>query len=159
VTEPLECPSCASRFSGEARFCPSCGVPLVHADADRAPPPSPRAEMARKIKPQYAEGELVRVVGVRNQVEAEFVQGLLLEEGIPSLMRRRMGFDVPEFLASGPRDVLVPRSGLAAARDALLQAELLGEPAPGPSPTRLMATLMAVLAVAALVIVAVDALL
>jgi hypothetical protein len=115
--------------------------------------------MARKIKPQYAEGELVRVVGVRNQVEAEFVQGLLLEEGIPSLMRRRMGFDVPEFLASGPRDVLVPRSGLAAARDALLQAELLGEPAPGPSPTRLMATLLAVLAVAALVIVAVDALL
>ena len=33
---------------------------------------------------------------------------MLLEEGIPSLLRRSGGFDVPDFLAAGPRDVLVP---------------------------------------------------
>ena len=35
------------------------------------------------------------------------IQGLLLEEGIPSLARRSGGFDVPDFLAAGPRDILV----------------------------------------------------
>ena len=44
-------------------------------------PVSERHARARKIKPQYAEGELVRVVGAMNQAEAEFIQGMLLEEG------------------------------------------------------------------------------
>lgn len=158
MTEPLVCPSCTSRFDGEERFCPSCGVPLVHAATGEELHVSRREELARKVKPQFAEGDLVHVLGVRNQVEGEFIQNLLLEEGIPSMMRRRMGFDVPEFLASGPRDVLVPRSGLPAARDVLLQADLLGEPAPRPSPTKLFATMLAVLAVAALLIVLVDSL-
>ena len=51
---------------------------------------------------------------------------MLLEEGIPSLLRRTAGFDVPDFLAAGPRDVFVPQSGALAAREAL------GVPAPGP---------------------------
>ena len=62
----------------------------------------------------------MRVVGARNQPEAEFLAGMLLEEGIPSLLRRSAAFDVPDFMASGPRDVLVPQSALAAARDVLL---------------------------------------
>ncbi|HEY3828160.1 MAG TPA: hypothetical protein VGL57_03080 [Solirubrobacteraceae bacterium] len=82
---------------------------------------------ARRIKPQYAEGPLVWVVGARNQTEADFIQGLLLEEGIPSLQRRARGFDVPDFLAAGPRDVLVPASGAPAAREVLLQSELIGD--------------------------------
>ena len=69
---------------------------------------SERQEWARKIKPQYSDGELVRVVGAQHQAEAEFIQGLLLEEGIPSLIRRSRGFDVPDMLAAGGRDVLVP---------------------------------------------------
>ena len=52
---------------------------------------------------------------------------MLLEEGVPSLMRRSGGFDVPDFLASGPRDILVPASGATAARE-ILQ---LPEPVPG----------------------------
>ena len=44
---------------------------------------------------------------------------MLLEEGIPSLTRRSGGFDVPDFLAAGPRDILVPQSGAQAAREAL----------------------------------------
>ena len=77
-----------------------------------------------RINPELAEGELVGVVTTQNQAEAEFVQGLLREEGVPSLLRRAAGFDVPDFLAAGPRDVLVPASGAETAREVLLQAEL-----------------------------------
>ena len=42
-----------------------------------------------------------------------------LEEGIPCMLRRSPGFDVPDMLAGGPRDVLVPASGAQAAREAL----------------------------------------
>jgi hypothetical protein len=66
----------------------------------------------------------VRVATARNQAEAEMIEGLLLEEGIPSLVRRTGGFDVPDFLAGGPRDVLVPAAGADLAR------EVLGAPEP-----------------------------
>ena len=85
-------------------------------DAER---PGRLQERVRKVKPQYAEGELVRVGRAQNQAEAELLQGLLLEEGIPSMTKRSGGFDVPDFLAAGPRDILVPRSGAEAARDLL----------------------------------------
>jgi hypothetical protein len=35
------------------------------------------------------------------------IQGLLSEAGIPSILHRSGGFDTPEFLAAGPRDVKV----------------------------------------------------
>lgn len=119
----------------------------------------PRDDREGKVNPEYAHGELVRVLGVRNQIEGEFIQGLLLEEGVPSVLRRSMGFDVPDFLASGPRDVMVPRSGVSASRDVLLQAHLLPDPGPaGPSPAKLFGVLLAVLVVVAALIYAVDAL-
>lgn len=93
-------------------------MPLVYVPG----PPrqaSERQRKARKIKPQYSEGELVKVARAESQPEAEFIEGLLLEEGIPSMLRRSAGFDVPEVLAAGPRDVLVPESGAEAAREAL----------------------------------------
>jgi Putative prokaryotic signal transducing protein len=116
-----------------------------------------RHRIARKIDPRYAEGEPERVIGARNQVEAEFIQGLLLEEGIPSMLRRARGFDVPDFLAAGPRDVLVPASGVAAAREVLLQSDLIarGESqpvAPVAVPWRVMALLLAALVLVAIVI-------
>ena len=114
----LVCPSCATGHEDGERFCGRCGTPLVHADPV-APRDSERRDRARKIRPQYAEGPLVKVVGARNQAEAELLQGMLLEEGVPSLMRRSGGFDVPDFLASGPRDILVPSSGAEAAREIL----------------------------------------
>jgi hypothetical protein len=87
-------------------------------------PMSEARERARKVLPRYSEGPLVRVATARHQAEAELLEGMLLEEGIPSLIRRSGGFDVPDFLASGPRDILVPASGAEPAR------ELLGTPAP-----------------------------
>jgi hypothetical protein len=113
-------------------------MPLVHthSEEEAREPQAPFDELwlrARRIKPQYSEGDLVRIVGARNQTEADFIQGLLLEEGIPSLQRRARGFDVPDFLAAGPREVMVPASGVPAARDVLLQSELLASTQP-PTP-------------------------
>jgi hypothetical protein len=145
--QALVCPRCGSAQSPPERFCPSCRIPLVYA-------PDVAHERARKIKPQLAEGELVRVAGARNQAEAEFIQGLLLEEGVPSLLRRTAGFDVPDFLAAGPRDILVPQSGAETAREVLLQAEIIGGEPPRPvvAPLRLLVGLLVALAVGALVV-------
>lgn len=76
------------------------------------------------MDPRYTGGEPVRIAYAQHQAEAEMIQGLLLEEGIPSMLRRSGGFDVPDFLAAGPRDVLVPSSAEEAARDLLLSAEM-----------------------------------
>ena len=149
---PLVCPACGSKHPPEERFCPDCGMPLVHGATGTEEPVSEARERARKIKPQYAEGDLVRVTGARNQAEAEFVQGLLLEEGVPSLLRRARGFDVPDYLAAGPRDVLVPASGATAAREVLLQADLLPGAVEGPRPWRLLAGLLAAAALVAVVL-------
>ena len=72
-----------------------------------------------RVRPQYAKGPLTKVGWARNQAEAELMEGLLLEQGIPSLVRRSGGFDVPDFLAAGPRDILVPATGAALARELL----------------------------------------
>ena len=155
-SDALECPTCAEKYAPEERFCPACGTPLVHGgQAAVSEPLTARQERARKIKPQFAEGDLVYVVGARNQAEGEFIQGLLLEEGVPSLLKRSAGFDVPDFLAAGPRDVLVPQSGAMAAREVLLQAELFSsDPVDRRvvAPARLLAGLLAGLAVVFLVI-------
>ena len=114
----LICPDCARPYPPSERFCPVCAMPLVHA-AGGEREASPRERRARKIKPQYAEGQLVKVARAQHQSEAEFIEGLLLEVGIPCMLRRARGFDVGEMLAAGPRDVLVPASGAQAAREAL----------------------------------------
>jgi len=122
---PLACPSCALRHSLDDRFCSSCGMPLVYVGSE--PVEAPRDEAhgrARKIDPRFVEGELVRVAGGRHQAEAELIQGMLLEEGVPSILRRSPGFDVPDFLAAGPRDVFVPLAGMEVAKEVLLEADM-----------------------------------
>jgi hypothetical protein len=96
-------------------------------DEQVEPARSAAHERARKIDPAYAEGELVRVGWAGNQAEAELIQGLLLENGIPSTLRRSMGFDVPDFLAAGPRDIYVPAAGVEAARELLPDSGLAAE--------------------------------
>ena len=153
----LVCPGCGREHPGDERFCASCGMPLVLSAAqpgDEQPAGELRRQ-ARKVKPQYAEGTLVKVVGARNQTEAEFIQSLLLEEGVPSMVRRSRGFDVPDFLAAGPRDVLVPQSGVQVAREVLLQSELISNESgmrsgPIDAPWRVMAWLLVGLATVAL---------
>lgn len=100
-------------------------MPLVYAGTREEEPITEARERARKVRPQYARGDLIRVTGARNLADGEMIQGILLEQGIPSLLRRARGFDVPDFLAAGPRDVLVPASGYERARELLSGADLL----------------------------------
>ncbi len=135
-------------------------MPLTYAgEVDVEHESSEKQEHARKIKPQYTKGDLRRVATGRQQPEAEFIQMLLLEEGVPSTLRRSAGFDVPDMLAAGPRDVLVPESGLAAARDVLLQSDIEVTQAPhiaqgtsGPAPGMLLAGLLLAAGIAALLL-------
>lgn len=103
---------------------------------------------------------LVKVAFARNQAEAEMLQGLLGEAGIPSVLKRSFGFDNPDFLSSGPRDVMVNAGDAQRAKDLLAEtmvederdevAELEGErrlargEGSGPSPARLAFWILAV---------------
>lgn len=115
---PLVCSSCGLEHPREERFCGTCGMPLVYA-GDLPVEPSPAQARARKVKKQFLDGPLVVVAGARHQAEAELIQGFLLEAGVPSMVRRSPGFDVPDMLAAGPRQILVPAAGEDVAREVL----------------------------------------
>jgi hypothetical protein len=123
-------------------------MPLVYAGRDGSRPTTPARERARKIDPRYAQGETVKVAFTRNEAESDLIQNILLEEGIPSIARRTRGFDVPDFLAAGPRDVLVPESGAELARELLRDvnvAETIEAPEPGTASAMQLRILLAVL--------------
>ena len=117
---------------------------------------STRDEMrarAEKIDPSYTEGQLCVVASGRNQSEAELIANLLLEEGIPSVTRRSRGSDVPDMLAAGRRDLLVAESALPAAREVLLESEMIDEGEHyRPSPLKLFGGLLAAVLVVGAVI-------
>jgi hypothetical protein len=158
---PLACPRCARKHSLDERFCADCGMPLVYMGRGEEEPITEAHERARKVKPQYIGGDLVKVAGGRHLAEAELIQGMLLEEGIPSVQRRTRGFDVPDFLAAGPRDILVPQAAVEDARSLLQRA---GGDAPAGSeaaraggagetrPLRLLAGVLIAVALAALIV-------
>jgi hypothetical protein len=156
VGPPLVCPGCGTGGGMNERFCPRCGSPFVHAAGASGPRREDEARArARKVHPPYAEGELVRVATAQNQPEAELMQSLLLEAGVPSLVRRSGGFDVPDFLAMGPRDVLVPQGGEEAARQVLAPPRAVGaydRPRRTQRPAiRVLALVLAVLVMAVVV--------
>jgi Putative prokaryotic signal transducing protein len=80
-----------------------------------SPDPTPSAALSKAGE----ELHLVKVAYAANLPEAELIQGLLAQERIPSMVRRNGGFDVPDFIASGPRDVLVPVAHADRARELL----------------------------------------
>ena len=74
---------------------------------------------------------------------------------MPSLLKRTAGFDVPDMLFAGPRDVMVAASGVDTARELLLDAGLSGTSTVTRPPAqgwRLLAGLLIALAIGALVI-------
>lgn len=110
--------------------------------------------LKHEFEAQLAEGNFVKVAGAESQAEAEFLQGLLREEGVPSSLRRARGFDVPDFLAAGPRDALVAQSDVRVARD-LLQADggtLVPDSAVVASPLRVLAGVVIAVALVALLV-------
>jgi Putative prokaryotic signal transducing protein len=150
---PLACPRCARKYALEERFCADCGMPLVYVGRGEEQPITEAHERARKVKPQYIGGRQVRVARASNLAEAELIQGILLEEGIPSVQRRARGFDVPDFLAAGPRDILVPEAGAEASQQLLADVRTGAPEAPeangGERPLRLAVGLLIALAGAA----------
>jgi hypothetical protein len=152
--EPLACPTCARKYPLTERFCSDCEMPLVYVGRGEEEPITEAHERARKVKPQYTGGEPVKVAFAANLAEAQLIQGILLEEGIPSFERRSRGFDVPDFLAAGPRDILVPGAGAEAARELLADT---AEPSLAPQagaerPARLLLGILIALVLGAVIV-------
>jgi hypothetical protein len=72
----------------------------------------------------------VKVAAAPDESVALLMDGVLKDAGIPSLTRRAPGFDAPDFLAAGPRDVLVPGSLAEEAKQVLEDTTGLGSYAP-----------------------------
>jgi len=72
----------------------------------------------------------VKVAAAPSETEALLMDGVLKDAGIPSLIQRAPGFDAPDFLAAGPRDVLVPGSLVEEAKQVLEDTTGLGSYAP-----------------------------
>lgn len=81
--------------------------------------------------PARPEVQWVRVAIARNQPEAEMIQGMLGDAGIPAYVRRMAGFDVPDFLAGGPRDIMVPGDRAIEAHALIDPLDAVGEPPAG----------------------------
>jgi hypothetical protein len=75
-------------------------------------------------------GDWVKIGSAPNETVALLMEGLLRDAGVPSLVRRASGFDVPDFLSAGPRDVLVPEPDVDYARQLLEDTTGLGSWAP-----------------------------
>ncbi len=158
AVEPLACPTCAKKYPLTERFCPDCEMPLVYVGRGEQEPITEAHEKARKVKPEYTGGDPVKVGFARNLAEAQMIQGILLEEGIPSFERRSRGFDVPDFLAGGPRDILVPGAAAETARALLAdtgeEPQLAGGPASAAEerPLPLLVGILIALALGALLV-------
>ena len=72
----------------------------------------------------------MKVAAAPDETDALLMDGVLKDAGIPSLIQRAPGFDAPDFLAAGPRDVLVPGSLLEEAKQVLQDTTGLGSYAP-----------------------------
>jgi hypothetical protein len=72
----------------------------------------------------------VKVAAAPDESIGLLMDGVLKEAGIPSLIQRAPGFDAPDFLSAGPRDVLVPASLVEEARQVLEDTTGLGSYAP-----------------------------
>jgi len=80
--------------------------------------------------------EPVKVAWAPNQAEAEMIENILNADGIPCMLQRQRGFDVPDFLAAGPRYVLVPAAAEEKARQILADLESEGEALSEEEPDR-----------------------
>jgi hypothetical protein len=100
-----------------------------------------------KIRPEYTHGDLRTVTTVRHVAEGEMLRGMLLEEGIPSMVRPARAFVIPQALGAAPHEVVVPESGYEAAYQ-LVHGELPQPQHPGsrsrPEPGNLLAVVLIV---------------
>jgi len=71
-----------------------------------------------------------KVAAAPDESVALLMDSVLKDAGIPSLIRRAAGFDAPDFLSAGPRDVLVSASLVEEAKEILEDTTGLGSYAP-----------------------------
>jgi hypothetical protein len=86
-----------------------------------AAPGSPQSATAAPVGDVQPDGT-VRVAVAANQAEAELLQGVLTDAGIPSNWRRTGG-DLPELLAAGYREIYVPEAAAGEAQALLATLE------------------------------------
>ena len=152
---PLACPRCARKYPLERALLRR----LRDAARLRRPGRGEADHRDPRAGPQdqaavHGRATRCRSASASNLAEAQLIQGILLEEGIPSFERRSRGFDVPDFLAAGPRDILVPEAGLEAAREVLAETPAGEQPGPQPEaatrtrPLMLLAGIVGAMAVA-----------
>lgn len=72
----------------------------------------------------------MKVAAAPDETSALLMEGLLKDADIPSLIQRAPGFDAPDFLSAGPRDVLVPGALVEEAKQVLEDTTGLGSYAP-----------------------------
>lgn len=118
MAREVECPRCLIPHLEVERFCKSCGMPLVHPERGEQPASESRRR-GRKVNPLYTQGRPVKVARAANLVQAEFIAGMLLEEGIPCMIDPRSSIIAVYAPVAGPRDLLVPESAVEAAREVL----------------------------------------
>jgi len=75
--------------------------------------------------------EPVKIAWASNVAEADLIADILRQEGIPSLIKRNKGFDVPDFLAAGARDIFVPASAADRAKEILAELQSGEDELPG----------------------------
>ena len=68
----------------------------------------------------------VKVAAAPDESVALLMEGVLEDADTPALIQRAGGFDAPDFLSAGPRDVLVPSSLVEEAKQVLEDSTGLG---------------------------------
>ena len=89
----------------------------------------------RRREPRPPEPRWVKVAFARHQPEAEMLASCSAELDIPVLVRRTT-IDVPDMLAGGPRELLVPADRALEARALLDPMEPIGARRTSPPPAR-----------------------
>jgi len=153
-SELLVCPGCGASRPAAELFCPDCRLPLVY-DPDQAVPVklserrSGLEDQAAAVGGRAGQGRVGSQSG-RGRVHP----GPAARGGSPEHAPPQCRFDVPDFLAAGPRDVLVARSGESTARQVLLEAEIVkpGSTVPQTAPVRMFAGMLVALVAASLIL-------
>ncbi len=109
ATTLTACPFCGFDLPLDVDACPRCNLPLAEPVGAEVNPPLP----------EYCRGRLVVVTTVNNQAEADMIDGLLRVEGIPCIVKRNQRAEKSEWPIAELYDIVVPESGVFAARELL----------------------------------------
>jgi hypothetical protein len=123
------------RFADAGAEVAEAGAALARALTAPSPvPEAPATATSAALGAPQPDGS-VRVAMAANQAEAELLQGVLADAGIPSTWRRTGG-DLPDLLAAGYREIYVPAAAADQAQALLATLEDSSPADDEPEPTR-----------------------